>query len=205
MTDGVIYCITNTVNGHRYIGQTLKGVRTRWRNHKSEANRNSQYAIHRAMRKYGYENFKMEVIAIVFGYALQDNPDLLDDLEKFFIIQYKTRTRDGRGYNAAPGGNTTGRGEDSPNYGRRHSKEFRERQSVNKLGSKNPNFGKHANANQRAAASRIFRGKKLSESHRAKIAASRMTENPSAKALIKRAWRAKVRANGGILCRKLRS
>ena len=55
---GYIYKIINTVNNKRYIGQTTRSLKERWRSHIYEANsNNSRMAIHRAMLKYGIEIF----------------------------------------------------------------------------------------------------------------------------------------------------
>jgi predicted GIY-YIG superfamily endonuclease len=37
MRSGLIYLITNTVNGKRYIGQTVRTLRQRWQQHVRDA------------------------------------------------------------------------------------------------------------------------------------------------------------------------
>jgi hypothetical protein len=39
---GVVYLITNTVNGKVYVGQTTVGVSKRWKGHKDEARKGSE-------------------------------------------------------------------------------------------------------------------------------------------------------------------
>ena len=60
-----IYCYTNKINGHKYIGQT-NDLEKRHRGHKSDANnKNSHsynYPFHAAIRKYGIDNFSFDVI-----------------------------------------------------------------------------------------------------------------------------------------------
>lgn len=59
-----IYKITNLINNKVYIGETICEIRVRWNQHKSTSfNPNSHsynYHIHRSIRKYGIENFKIE-------------------------------------------------------------------------------------------------------------------------------------------------
>lgn len=56
-----IYKITNSVNGKIYIGLTTKTAQERFKQH-MDLSRRSDYAIHRAMRKYGKENFTVEIL-----------------------------------------------------------------------------------------------------------------------------------------------
>ena len=50
---GVVYLITNTVNGKVYVGQTINGLSKRWKGHKNDVRNGSQNPLHRAIRKYG--------------------------------------------------------------------------------------------------------------------------------------------------------
>lgn len=58
---GVIYVITNTVNGKKYAGKTLGTAKHRWGQHKAASRKGGQY-FYRAIRKYGAENFTIEVV-----------------------------------------------------------------------------------------------------------------------------------------------
>ena len=53
-----IYCVTNKVNGLKYIGQT-NNMKRRWYGLCCD---NNNQAITKAIQKYGKENFKMECI-----------------------------------------------------------------------------------------------------------------------------------------------
>jgi group I intron endonuclease len=59
---GVIYKITNLINGKFYIGQTIMTLSKRWSKHKSDANRGAGWVLSAAIRKYGADAFVIEVI-----------------------------------------------------------------------------------------------------------------------------------------------
>lgn len=56
-----IYIITNLVNNKKYIGLTTRNSKKRFQEHLSFS-KHSNNAIHRAIRKYGKLNFKLEVL-----------------------------------------------------------------------------------------------------------------------------------------------
>lgn len=60
-----IYRLTNKINGKFYIGKTIKTLKQRFGGHKAHSNHGSKHYIHNAMRKYGYDNFSMELIESV--------------------------------------------------------------------------------------------------------------------------------------------
>lgn len=57
-----IYKITNTLTQDFYVGQTIKNVEYRFRKHKEMSIRGGGYKLHNAMRKYGTQNFIIEII-----------------------------------------------------------------------------------------------------------------------------------------------
>ena len=63
MSFGNIYKITNLINNKIYIGQTINPISQRWSAHKSHAKNGSTHKLGRAIRKYGEENFKIELIS----------------------------------------------------------------------------------------------------------------------------------------------
>ena len=95
----IVYCYTNLVNGKKYIGQTLNPSQ-RYKSHKSvhlnEKDPEYDSVFHRALRKYGWENFKYEVL------IEDDNIDLINNLEIFYIDFYDTQIPNG--YIVLPGG-----------------------------------------------------------------------------------------------------
>lgn len=57
-----IYKITNLINNKIYIGQSVH-IERRWSEHKSSVKTNKRiYYLHKAMCKYGINNFKFEVL-----------------------------------------------------------------------------------------------------------------------------------------------
>jgi group I intron endonuclease len=98
MPYGIIYCITNTVNGKQYVGQTKNSFSTRWRYHLYYAkNKLGTSIFHNAITKYGKEAFVSEELATC------NTQKELDKREIFFITELKTKTP--FGYNLTAGGN----------------------------------------------------------------------------------------------------
>lgn len=85
-----VYVLTNRINGKRYVGQTVVSFKDRMRSHRKAAS-----AIGNAIRKYGVENFDIEINPIE-----QDN---LDHIEKALILFYDSISSNG--YNLDTGGN----------------------------------------------------------------------------------------------------
>ena len=92
-----IYKITNMVNGKVYIGQSVN-IEDRWRCHKSNMNYKN-HTIYKAMRKYGFENFKFEVIE-------ECRQEDLNNLEIYYIWYYNSYmgNKNHNGYNETAGG-----------------------------------------------------------------------------------------------------
>ena len=91
----IIYKITNKVNGKVYIGQTKTPLNQRMNKHYSRANCIEDITgIDAAIRKYGKENFDVEIIDTC-------TEEQLDDLERFYIAKYDSYEN---GYNLTRGG-----------------------------------------------------------------------------------------------------
>lgn len=88
---GFIYKITNKVNGKSYIGQTRNTVEFRWRQHYKA--KDNKY-FHRAIVKYGKENFEVETLE-------ECNVEDLNSREIYYISKYNTFEN---GYNLTKGG-----------------------------------------------------------------------------------------------------
>lgn len=95
-----IYKITNLINNKVYIGLTVQGAKTRYLHHQYEARSGSNFPIHNSIRKYGIENFMLEVLDTL------DVSEELKELEKFYISLYNSNNRL-QGYNLTEGGDGT--------------------------------------------------------------------------------------------------
>lgn len=84
-----------------YIGQTVKPIEKRWKHHIKYAQSGCQYKLHRAIRKYGVENFTVEEVMWVEADDRQVLNSKLDFLERFFIKRFNTRYD---GFNMTDGG-----------------------------------------------------------------------------------------------------
>jgi group I intron endonuclease len=90
---GVIYKITNLINGKIYIGQTTQKPHIRFNRHKRSAKSdNPEIVICRAIKKYGEENFSFEVIEENVPY------EQLSLKEGNWILYYKSNQKE-FGYN----------------------------------------------------------------------------------------------------------
>lgn len=98
---GIIYCFTNKINNKQYIGQSINNDNGRYHNHIYSATHETacdyESPLHRAMRKYGLENFSYEILSNNI-----DNIDLLNQLEIYYIQSRNTLVPNG--YNIEPGG-----------------------------------------------------------------------------------------------------
>lgn len=88
---GIIYKITNKVNGKSYIGQTRYTLEFRWRQH---IHKKDNVYFHNAIHKYGEDNFSKEVLE-------ECELENLDSREIYYIAKYDTFNN---GYNLTIGG-----------------------------------------------------------------------------------------------------
>lgn len=108
----IIYCLTNKINGKKYVGQTVNKLEVRFQEHC----RKNVGAIGKAIKKYGKDNFNIEVI---------DSALLIDDLnakEDYWVKSLNTLVPNG--YNLCYGGGNT--------LGYRHREESRRMMSLTK-------------------------------------------------------------------------
>jgi group I intron endonuclease len=66
----IIYCITNLVNGKKYIGSSI---------HNNPRYLGSGTYIKKAVKKYGRENFKKEILAEI------NTVEIMEELEMYWI------------------------------------------------------------------------------------------------------------------------
>lgn len=98
-----IYCYTNIVNGKKYVGQAVNFNKRRKQHVNDSYNKNKKYdhnmPFHRAIRKYGIENFKVKI--------LKENLEtqcLLNFWECYYIDKFNTLVKNKKGYNVSSGG-----------------------------------------------------------------------------------------------------
>lgn len=93
---GFIYKITNQLNNKQYIGKTSVPIEVRWKGHLhrafSDYNRNEHFI--NAIRKYGENNFKIELIE-------ECEDSILNEREIYWIKYFDTYNN---GYNSTIGG-----------------------------------------------------------------------------------------------------
>ena len=95
----VIYTLTNTVNGKQYVGKTMVTAMKRFQQHKADARKGSETAIHRAIRKYTPEAFLVETVDEAADKAT------LNQKEREWVAKLGTFKS---GYNMTPGGEGQG-------------------------------------------------------------------------------------------------
>ena len=158
-----IYLTTNKINGKKYIGQ-----------HKGEINDNylgSGIELKLAIKKYGKENFKKEILCIC------KNQEDLDLQEKKFIEKYDA-VKSEDFYNIAEGGRG---GNKCAGLSKEEELNRRKKISEAMKGKKNPFYGKgfkkeehplwgkHHREESKEKMRKAKRGKTLTEEHKKKI------------------------------------
>lgn len=127
---GYIYKVTNIINNKIYIGQTIKSVTTRWKEHCQRSLKNSKCHFHLAIKKYGIKNFLVEELIKVNATTTSELKFKLDLLERSYIHFYNSYNS---GYNSTIGG-------DNGVIGLKMSKETRQKMSEIRLGRKYKQF-----------------------------------------------------------------
>jgi group I intron endonuclease len=92
------YKITCVINGKGYIGIASNGTKRRFIQHKHDARKGADTPLHAAIRKYGEDNFQIEVI------AKSTDWDEICNIEREMIASHNTLTQHGKGYNISTGG-----------------------------------------------------------------------------------------------------
>lgn len=103
-----IYCYTNKINNHKYIGQTSHLAR-RKSEHRYAAftpiAKDYSLLFHKKIRQYGLENFEFEVLEEIDTEDL----DYVDEREYYWIKEKNSFVKNGQGYNITLGGQGKGR------------------------------------------------------------------------------------------------
>lgn len=142
---GVIYKITNKINGKVYIGQTIEkgGFDRRYRNNLERNTHNNH--LKNAIVKYGIENFEINKEFDV-GYSQDD----LNQKEEYYIKLYKSTNRK-YGYNKTTGGEGRKLTEEAKRnmsiaqkkYYLTHQSIFKGKRRHEYDGENNPNYNNH--------------------------------------------------------------
>ncbi len=205
----IIYRATNLINGKIYIGKTEKRLSVRKSQHLSFARNGSNIYFHKAISKYGSDNFRWDVIEeCLFG-------DVLIEREKHYISFFDSRAP--RGYNLTEGGDglinpsddlrrrisesNKGKHNHSPqtiekmslaNRGKRLADEQKRYLSEINSGEKHPMYGRHHSIQTKKKMSDAKRGiRKKPTSDETKRKLSIACSNPSLEARVKMSLAAK--------------
>lgn len=162
-----IYKIINKVDGKYYVGSSKNMFAIpdgRWYRHMVALNKNRHHSIRlqRAWNKYGSDSFEFVVVEIV-----ADGRNLLDVEQIYLDVAKKNKKEVYNVYFISTGG------ECPPQIKKKimayWTDERRKERSEKMKGKSNPFYGKtHSDKLKKACGDR-FRGKKLSEEHKAKI------------------------------------
>ena len=125
-----VYLLTNEVNGKQYVGQTVKTIEKRWKQHLRDAKRATLPHLYNAITKFGVDTFSVKELHSALS------QEELDFAEIFYIKLLNTKSPSG--YNLTDGGATG-----APHTGHRHSEETKLFLKERFTGAGNANFGKH--------------------------------------------------------------
>lgn len=152
MSIAKIYKITNKINNKAYVGFTKKPIDEYWdkRCYLAEKGYDKSQTtggrfIMNAIRKYGKDNFTMEII-----YVSYDVEHTFEVMEEHFIRQFKTHWSEG-GYNLTYGG--------SGQKGLKHKRKSRQKMRKSQKGTNNGFHGKHHNEETKWKCGARTRGK----------------------------------------------
>lgn len=108
----IIYKIKNKINNRCYVGITSESINKRFNNHKRKARHGSKTNLHKAIRKYGEDNFCIDVIESFYSKSKKE----AYSIEQQYINKYK---KEWSLYNMDCPWNTTDRsGISNPMYGK---------------------------------------------------------------------------------------
>lgn len=160
---GSVYLVRCEVNGKGYVGKTANGIDVRRYEHEYRAKKGSKLPFHRALCKYGFENFEWIVI-----FESEDESEL-NELEIISIKSMKTKAPNG--YNLTDGGEGM--------VGLKRTDEHRAKLSKALKGRISANKGKKFSEDHRRKLSEahkgkptVWKGKKHSKESRKKMSVS---------------------------------
>ena len=175
MTKYTIYCHIHIESGRRYIGLTKMSMMKRWNRHVYSVGKltkkNGKSHFHNAIRKYGKDAFRHEVLEIC--YSLEE----ANAAEKKWIAHFDTRNPE-KGFNLAPGGSHTPHPVknpwERPGYKEKVSSAIKERWKDPIIRAQNAAASAAAlrTSKVRSRCSKSQKGKILSQKHCEKISAN---------------------------------
>lgn len=150
MKTGYIYKLTSP-NGKCYIGQTFN-IKKRISEYKTFHHCQNQRKIYNALKKYGFDNFILDILEEITFEEVNTIKEILNSLEIMYISKYNSIKE---GYNICVGGNQHRLGVKETEEQRQKkkdiwTKEKREQQSLRIKGENNPRFGKKFGRSHRA-------------------------------------------------------
>lgn len=162
-----VYKITNIINGKSYIGKTIGNPEERLNRHLYLSTTGVETYFYSAIRKYGLENFLVEVLQEA------SSEKELNDLEVLWIKEQKPE------YNMTSGGDG-GNTSSSPNY-----KKSMKLRSLLITGENNPFYGKRHSEETKEKNRAFHQGKVLSEETKLKISNSLIGKPRAIDAILK--------------------
>jgi len=152
---GIIYVLTNKINGKKYVGQTVRTFNDRLSQHLSIAKKEKpKMVVSRAIKKYGIENFDIETHDIINC--------CLDDTEKVMVKTLNSKIPNG--YNVIDGG--------KGNYGFHHTEEAKKKISMSLSGKNSYMYGKQLTEEVKQKISKARIGKHHTEKTKKKLTKS---------------------------------
>ena len=146
---GYIYKVSNNINNKVYIGQTIRTIQDRWKQHMKDSKQDRYSKIHfyRALNKYGINEFYIEEVENVEYEDLIDLKNKLNELEMYYINKFNSFKG---GYNSSYGG--------EGNVGLKHSEASKEKMRQARIGTKLPDSQKRSISLHSA---KFWKGKKM--------------------------------------------
>jgi len=141
---GYIYMLKNKKNGKIYIGQTIRSIERRFKEHQYK--KSGCIAIYKAIQKHGWYTFEKDY------YECPDED--LDFDEELLVREMGTLAPNG--YNLREGGGSRGK----------HSEESKQKNREAHLGENNHMYGKTHSKETKQKIGDGTRGKNLSEEHK---------------------------------------
>lgn len=117
-----VYVVVNKINGKMYVGSTERELKIRWQKHLVKVNEGSLCIFHKAIRKYGRDNFDIRIIE---EYPTREAV-LAGEVD---YVSYFDTYKSSYGYNDTPGGDGG-----NTNGGKKFSEEWKAKISEGKTG-----------------------------------------------------------------------